>query len=65
MLRVAQEDPESLKCEMDMIRTERDNALQQVQRSAAAQRQVEAVNLRSFIRSLPPFLSIATRLHGL
>ena len=48
-----------------MIRTERDNALQQVQRSAAAQRQAEAVKLHNFIRTLPPLLSIATRLRGL
>ena len=65
MLRVAQEDLESLKRDLDMIRTERDNAVQQVQRSAAAQRQDEAVKLHSFIRSLPPLLSIATRLRGL
>ena len=37
-----------------MVRTERDNAQQQVQRSAAAQRQAEAVRLNNFIRSLPP-----------
>ena len=65
VLHVAQEDLESLKRDLDMIRTERDNALQQVQRSAAAQRQAEAVKLHSFIRSLPPLLSIATRLRGL
>ena len=65
MLCVAQEDMESLKRDMDMIRTERDNALQQVQRSAAAQRQAEAVKLNGFIRSLPPILSIATRLRSL
>ena len=61
-LSVAQGDLESLKCGLDMIRTERDNALQQVQRSAAAQRQAKAVKLQSFIRALPPLLSIATRL---
>ena len=48
-----------------MVRTERDNAQQQVQRSAAAQRQTEAVRLNSPIRSIPPLLSIATRLRGL
>ena len=65
VLRVAQEDLESLRRDLDMIRTERDNALQQVQRSAAAQRQAEAVKLNGFIRSLPPLLSIATRLRSL
>ena len=65
MLRVAQEDLESLKRDLDMIRTERDNAPQQVQRSAAAQRQAEAVKLNGFIWSLPPLLSIATRLRSL
>ena len=64
-LSVAQGDLESLKRDLDMIRTERDNALQQVQRSAAAQRQAEAVKLHNFIRALPPLLSIATRLRSL
>ena len=64
VVRIAQEDPESLKCDLNMLRTQRDNALQQVQRSAAAQRQAEAVQLNGFIRSLPPRLSIATRVHG-
>ena len=48
-----------------MVRAERDNAQQQAQRYAAAQRQAEAVRLNSFIRSIPPLLSIATRLRGL
>ena len=61
----AREDLESLKRDLDMVRTERDNAQQQIQRSAAAQRQAEAVRLHSFIRALPPLLSIATRLRGL
>ena len=65
MLRVAQEDLESLKRDLDMIRTQRDNALQQVQQSVAAQRQAVAVKLNGFIRSLPPLLSIATRLRSL
>ena len=56
-LSVAQGDLESLKRDWDMIRTERDNALQQVQRSAAAQRRAE-------IRALP-LLSIASRLRSL
>ena len=64
-LNVAQGDLESLKRDLDMIRNERDNALQQVQRSATAQRQAEAVRLHNFIRALPPLLSIATRLRGL
>ena len=42
-LAVAQGDLESLKRDLDMVRTERDNAQQQIQRSAAAQRQAEAV----------------------
>ena len=33
---VAQGDPGSLKRELDMVRPERDNAEQQIQRSAAA-----------------------------
>ena len=53
-LAVAQGDLESLKRDLDMARTERDNALQQVQRSAAAQRQAEAVRLHKCIRALPP-----------
>ena len=65
VLRLAQENLESLKRDVDMIRTEQDNALQQVQRSGAAQRQAEAVKLHTFIRSLPPLLSIATRLRSL
>ena len=48
-----------------MVRAERDNAQQQAQRYAAAQRQAEAVRLNSFIRSIPPLLSIATRLRSL
>ena len=64
-LAVARGDLESLTRDLDMIRTERDNAQQQIQRSAAAQRQAEAVRLNNFIRSLPPLLSIATRLRGL
>ena len=64
-LAVAQSDLESLTRDLDMVRTERDNAQQQAQRYAAAQRQAEAVRLNSFIRSVPPLLSIATRLHGL
>ena len=61
-LAVARGDLESLTRDLDMARTERDNAQQQVQRSAAAQRQAEAVRLNNFIRSIPPLLSIATRL---
>ena len=64
-LTVAQGDLESLKCDLDMIRTERDHAQEQIQRSAAAQRQAEAVRLHNFIRALPPLLFIATRLCGL
>ena len=64
-LNVAQGDLESLKRDLDMIRTEQDNAHQQVPRSAAAQRHAEAVRLHNFIRALPPLLSIATRLRGL
>ena len=59
-LSVAQGDLKSLKRDLDMTRTERDNALQQVQRSAAAQRQAEAVRLHNVMRALPPLLSIAT-----
>ena len=62
---MAQGDLDSLKRDLDMIRTERDNALQQVQRFAVAQRQAEAVQLHTFIRALPPLLSIAIRLRGL
>ena len=62
---MAQEELESLKRDLDMVRAERDNAQQQVQRSAAAQRQAEAVRLHNFIRALPPLLSIATRLRSL
>ena len=64
-LAVARSDLESLTRDLDMVRTERDNAQQQAQRCAAAQRQAEAVRLNNFIRSVPPLLSIATRLHGL
>ena len=64
-LTVTQGDLESLKRDLDMIRTQGDNAQQQVQRSAAAQRQAAAVRLHNFIRVLPPLLSIATRLRGL
>ena len=64
-LAVARSDLESLTRDLDMICTERDNAQQQTQRSAAAQRQAEAVRLNSFITSIPPLLSIATRLRGL
>ena len=64
-LAVAQSDLESLTRDLDAMRTERDNAQQQAQRCAAAQRQTEAVRLNNFIRSVPPLLSIATRLHGL
>ena len=62
---MARGDLESLTRDLDMVCTEPDNAQQQVQRSAAAQRQAEAVRLNNFIRSLPPLLSIATRLRGL
>ena len=58
---MAQGDLNSLKRDLDMVRSERDKAQQQVQRSAAAQRQAEAVRLHNFIRAL----SIATRLRGL
>ena len=51
---MAQGDMESLKRDLDTIRTERDNALQQVERSAASQRQAEAVRLHNFIGALPP-----------
>ena len=61
----ARGDLESLTRDLDMVRTERDNAQQQIQRSAAAPRQAEAVRLHNFIRALPPLLSIATRLRGL
>ena len=64
-LAVARSDLESLTRDLDMVRTERDNAQQQTKRSAAAQRQAQAVRLNSFIRSIPPLLSIATRLRGL
>ena len=64
-LAVAQGDPESLKCDLDMVRAERDNAQQQVHRSAAALWQAEAIRLHNFIRALPLLLSIATRLRGL
>ena len=64
-LAVAQGDLESLKRDLDMVCTERDNTQQQIQRSAAAQRQAEAVRLHNFIGALPPLLSIATRLRGL
>ena len=62
---VAQGALESLTRDIDMVRTERDNAQRQIQRSAAAQRQAEAIRLNNFIRSLTPLLSIATRLRGL
>ena len=65
VLAVARGDLESLTRDLDTMRTERDNAQQQAQRCAAAQRQTEAVRLNNFIRSVPPLLSIATRLHGL
>ena len=65
MLRFAQEDLESLKRDLDMVRIERDNALQQVQRFAAAQRHAEAVKLNGFVRSLLPLLCVATRLRSL
>ena len=64
-LNVAQGDLESLKRDLDMVRAERDNAQQQVQRSAVAQRHAEAVRLHNFIRALPLLLSIAARLRGL
>ena len=64
-LAVTRGDLESLTRDLDMVRTERDNAQQQIQRSPAAQRQAEAVRLNNFMRSLPPLLSIATRLRGL
>ena len=64
-LAVAQGGLESLKRDLEMVRTERDNAQQQIQRSAAAQRQAEAVRLHNFIGALPPLLSIAARLRGL
>ena len=62
---MARGDLESLKRDLDMVRTERDNAKQQIRRSAAVQRHAEAVRLHNFIRALPPLLSIATRLRGL
>ena len=62
MLRVAQEDLEPLKPDLDMIRTERDNALKQVQRSATAEGQAEAAKPNCFIRFLPPLLFIAIKL---
>ena len=37
----------------------------QAQRAAAAQQQAETFTVGGFIRSLPPLLSIATRLRGL
>ena len=64
-LHVAQDDLTSLKRDLNLVRTEQDNALQQLQRAAAAQRQADAVKLNGFIRSLPPLLSIATRLRNL
>ena len=64
-LAVARGDLESLTRDPHMVRTERDNAQQQIQRSATAQRQAKAVRLNNFIRSLTPLLSIATRLRGL
>ena len=64
-LDVAQGDLESLKRDLDMVRAERDNAQQEVQRSAAAQPQADAVKLNNFIGALPPLLSIATGLRGL
>ena len=64
-LAVAQGDLESLKRNVDMVPTKRSNAQQQIQRSAAAQRQTEVVRLHNFIRALPHLLSIATRLRGL
>ena len=64
-LAVARGDLESLTRDLDMVRTERDNAQQQIEHSAAAQRQAEAVRLHKCIRSLPPLSSIATRLRGL
>ena len=48
-----------------MVRAERDNAQQQVQRSAAAQRQAKAFRLHNFTKALPPLLSIATELRSL
>ena len=57
-------DLEFLRRDLDMVRTERDNAEQQLQRTAAAQRQPEAIRLNNFIRSIPPLLSIATGLCG-
>ena len=62
---MARGDLESLTRDLDMVRAERDNAQQLAQRYAAAQRQTEAVRLNRFIRSIPPLLSIATRLRGL
>ena len=62
---MAQGDLESLKRDLDMVRAERDNTQQHVQRSAAAQRQAKAVRLHNFIKALPPLLSIATMLRGL
>ena len=62
---MARGDLESLTRDVDMVRAERDNAQQQAQRYAAAQRQTEALRLNSFIRSIPPLLSIGTRLRGL
>ena len=45
--------------------SEHDTALLRIQRAAAAHRQAEAVKLGGFVRSLPPLLSIATKLRGL
>ena len=63
-LRVAQDERTSLKRDLDLVGTEPDTAVEQVQRAAAAQRQAEAVKLNGFIQSLPPVLSIATRLRS-
>ena len=60
-----QDDLASLQRDLDLVRDERDNVLLKIQRAAAVQRQAEAVKLGGFIRSLPPLLSIATRLRGL
>ena len=60
-----QDNLASLRHDLDLARDERDNAVMQVQRAAAAQRQAEAVKLGGFIQSLPPLLSIATRLRSL
>ena len=60
-----QDDLASLQRDLHVVRDGRDNALLQIQRAAAAQLQAYAVKLGSFIRSLPPLLSFATKHQGL